>query len=135
MDAVPASLSVALPARAEKAGTGNPTLTTGDAPDSICPYGWRLPGYSGDGSHYQLIESYISRRRNDSMPLFVPPMNFIYDGGLRNSTLTPNDFSVYWTKAVSGAHSARIFGFRMNNINQYDSDTRYFGYHIRCLAR
>ena len=54
---IPANL-----ARAEKfSGTGNPTLTTGDAPDSICPSGWRLPGYDGKQSYSNLMETYVNK--------------------------------------------------------------------------
>ena len=56
------TLSVALPARAT-AGTGNPTLTTGDAPDSICPYGWRLPSGSGEKSYQNLLSNIYTLRQ------------------------------------------------------------------------
>ena len=141
----PAWLSVALPARAT-AGTGNPTLTTGDAPDSICPYGWKLPSSGkGNQSYSNLMNTYINRGGsvvNDRavIAFFAAPINVMRTAEYSGSTLINYSSSDrdghgrIWTNTITGAGSARsvrMDGFFYSN---WDS-SKGIGYTLRCLAR
>ena len=135
-------LSVALPARAEKeittAGTGNPTLTTGDAPDSICPYAWRLPGYSGSGSYYDLMTNIYrpSGANKDTIVLSVPLSflragNYVSSGSLYEQAL----FGGYWSSRRNGTTGAYFLGFAWDYLSLQSSVNRSYGFSLRCLAR
>ena len=140
MDAVPASLSVALPARAEKAGTGNPTLTTGDAPDSICPYGWRLAGYDGSGSYYDLNQKYANRSGNHNSDSYIQmyPLSFLRSGNYRypRSTLESlTSFGGYWSSRNYSQTNAYYLSFTASYLYPQLSNDRAYGFPLRCLAR
>ena len=146
-----ATLSVALPASrifAEQttafgmegyiAGTGNPTLTTGDAPDSICPSGWRLPGKEGDKSYYNLIDTvYLSHEQavwtgsNLDTPLVSAPTNFIKNC-YYNGTLCSLNEGYSW----SGRPSPVYLQIAPGGIRTQHVYWRYsYGFSLRCLAR
>ena len=130
-------ISVALPARAT-AGTGNPTLTTGDAPDSICPSGWRLPGYSGSGSYYDLMTNIYrpSGANKDTMVLSVP-LSFLR-AGYYNYSGSPGylaSYGGYWSFRRNGATIARTLYFDSAGIYLQNDTYRGYGFSLRCLAR
>ena len=142
MVATAVSLSVALPARAEKeiatAGTGNPTLTTGDAPDSICPYGWRLPSGSGSAAYRTLWHIYTSRTSGEfSFGTGAPPAMAIQPpiGFNRDIDNKFVNISGYWSRSYVRANNLQV--------TQIDDNHVYFGYEktfgdnysLRCLAR
>ena len=132
-----------MPARAEKeiatAGTGNPTLTTGDAPDSICPSGWRLPSSDkGNQSYSNLMNTYINRGGSiyDSravIAFFAAPINVMRTGNYGGASLSNGDGHI-WTSTVTGegsAHSVRLDIFFYSNLGT----NKGIGYSLRCLAR
>ena len=132
-----AVLSVALPARAT-AGTGNPTLTTGDAPDSICPSGWRLPGYSGDGSYYDLMMNiyHAQSSSNADSPILAVPLGFARPGlYLSSSPGYQTSTGYYW---MSKRYSSSQGHFAYINSAALLPQTYYpygHGFSVRCLAR
>ena len=136
------TLSVALPARAT-AGTGNPTLTTGDAPDSICPSGWRLPGYDGSGSYYDLAQKYNNGTGVNSYKdtfLQSPPLSFLRSGWYHYSggAITDQKSSgTYWSNRYFSKTSLRGYYLYFSNnslIPNYD-DNSGRAFSLRCLAR
>ena len=141
--AVTVSLSVALPARADSfSGTGNPTLTTGDAPDSICPYGWRLPEISGDQSYANLAEHYGfhsgTNIGNLDTPLILSASSFPRSGTYNNYQ---TERGYYWTSTI-GPSSEKYYrvGFMYFYSSRLDlaktnDPNAGAGYSLRCLAR
>ena len=137
---VSAHLFVALPARAT-AGTGNPTLTTGDAPDSICPYGWKLPGYDGSGSYYDLNQKYTNKSGNHNSNTFIQmlPLSFtrsglyIDDTGYLGFLASRGDF---WSRTPHGKSRAYLLTFYPSIYLLYpqNDDERGDGFSIRCLV-
>ena len=134
--------SVALPARAT-AGTGNPTLTTGDAPDSICPSAWRLPGWEGKKSYVKLARDvYVEKNRNAwnsiqwlRMPYQMSPISFNGAGYAPDSSASLLGGSInYWTSTKVDASTAKDF-----NVNALpyppSSHSSGAGLSLRCLAR
>ena len=147
-DLVVAILSVALPARAEKeittAGTGNPTLTTGDAPDSICPYAWRLPRNEENGSYNDLVQKYNNGTgviyRKDTF-LQIAPLGFLRAGDYNYSSGSLGNlasYGRYWSSSRSSQSNAYYLRFDASSLSpQYDNsrDSRGYGLSVRCLAR
>ena len=140
-------ISVALPARAEKeiatAGTGNPTLTTGDAPDSICPYAWRLPGYSGSGSYYDLIGKYTNRIgkqdfTNADTSILTPLLGSLRSGGYNYTNGSLYDRSSngrYWLSSGYSTVNAYYLSFASSYIYPQNNANHGYGFALRCLAR
>ena len=133
-------LFVALPARAEKeiatAGTGNPTLTTGDAPDSICPYAWRLPG---KGEQYDnLFQVYLNRfNHNSGIPTILSPLSFTFAGYLSyyyHGFANQNTGCLYWVSTLQNSNMAYYFDLTRSNLT-YSSYGQGIGNTLRCLAR
>ena len=128
-----------MPARAEKeittAGTGNPTLTTGDAPDSICPYGWRLPDVNGDKTYGNLISIY---RINRDEVLRTTPLELLMGGVFgTNAPSLSVSHAYYGTKRANSSSSTQetlvaTSGYYINSSYSINSGT---GVALRCLAR
>ena len=120
------------------AGTDNPTLTTGDAPDSICPSGWRLPGSSGNGTYGKLINEYTSTANKTSQaatPLIASPVGFIRSGytGSGGGTNLSN-------QGTTGRYRTTGKNLFLNltttvSVGGGSSSGPVYGYSLRCLAR
>ena len=138
-----ASLSVALPARADKFfGTGNPTLTTGDAPDSICPYGWRLPtGDSKNGSYGHLMTNIYreAQKPNADTSMVATPLSFTRAGSYLTNALGDIDCGIYWMSTVKNNEVAYMSIASLYNggysIPERFTAGRSAGHTLRCLAR
>ena len=146
LDAVTACLSVALPARVDSfSGTGNPTLTTGDAPDSICPYGWRLPTDDKDGSLMELITIYtaITGERNvkNTPTLYIQHPLGINMSGFKwgNESLSGVNSALYHSAHVTDTSTSYTLYLLNTSVYQqirpHNNLSRNFGASIRCLAR
>ena len=133
-----AFLFVALPARADSfSGTGNPTLTTGDAPDSICPSGWRLARYSGSGSYNGLVQDYLSRggsnqRATNIDTLFLnAPISYLRSGQYLNYQSQYG--SIWASRSISASNCGLLLG--SSELCFQGSASRGSGFSLRCLAR
>ncbi len=137
--------------RAATAGTGTTSVVRTDAPSSICPKGWKLPAYSGDGSLQSLIGSYRSDRLTGQTINGTPNMNGFYFGydstslarganfwpaagniasnGLHNS----GESGFYWSRTASN-NAKEAFIFRMDSSISFMGFYRYLGYSVRCVA-
>ncbi len=122
------------------AGTGE-TITDGQAADSICPKGWKMPSFnnSDSGSFEGLLNAYSIG--SDVIKLTSAPLYFVRCGGvgqLANGFLTEVGFSgTYW-------YSTRIPDALSLYHLQFWGDETILpayplivvdGYSIRCLAR
>ena len=155
--AATAVLSVALPAsrifveqttaletrRPSIAGTGNPTLTTGDAPDSICPYGWRLARSSGNKSYDSLIMNYRSRSTptgitywstsNADTPVVLAPVSFARAGIYNRSAPNFNSSGRYWYSKL--APNSVCLNAGVISASYTAATSAGDGFSVRCLAR
>ena len=131
--AVVASLSVALPARAGR--------SSGTASDSICPKGWRLPGYDGSGSWYSLVQSYNAKInanwniKHIGFPTLSSPISLLLSGAHQYYSGKP------WAQSAAGLYYS---GYRDDTYNLLlqtdyfagrDGSFRGYGFSLRCLAR
>ena len=125
---------------AATAGTGD-TITSGNAEDSICPKGWKLPTSNNQskGSFYLLLDKYgLNSSYNSTTitqsPLYFHPSGDVYSGSLRDA----GSYGYYWSStAYSSASYAYYLNFYLGGV--YPSDCynrgRYSGQSVRCLAR
>ena len=118
---------------------------SGEAADSICPKGWRLPPADGDKSYKNLlVSSYNLSTASDGALLLNSPFNFL----LASYCLGPlnNDSNDYHFQGQIGALvSSTVLpgrtGFSASTIFQesnfdYDWDAFYgYGLSVRCVAR
>ena len=129
------------------AGTGITALTSGDAPSSICPKGWRLPtggpnsDFTGLTGALVGITTYSSDAPNQSFALQSAPSHFIiggvYDGINGTVTTSRGENTAWWAStATHGNHERaylmdlRVFVMNISNGNYY----RYNGCLVRCVA-
>ena len=122
---------------AATAGTGDANLTSGDAPSSVCPKGWKLPPNSGRGSYAEFVAAAgITNDAAGSTKLRSAPYNFSYAGSVSESTLYNVGFyGDYWSRTAYSDIIAYHLGFDSSTVypailNYY----RYLGFPVRCVA-
>ena len=131
--AATATPSVALP--------GRNLHSSGTASDSICPKGWRLPGYSGSGSWYDLVRKYNNGTGNSAPKdtfLQISPLSFFRSGRYYYVS-----GALYYRTSIGDYWSGRFYS-RTNSYNldfgstylypQHEFD-RGYGFSLRCLVR
>ena len=104
------------------AGSGGTSVTSGDAADSICPAGWKLPSRD---EYSQLISLGHSTLFND--------YNFVYGGYYFGRTQTSiNQYGRYWSRTSNNANTA--FRLQMSNYPAVtlESLDKYYGNFVRC---
>ena len=119
---------------AATAGTGTYSMTSGNAPSSICPKGWRLPTGSSSGEFQTLYNNYNSYdlMTNSSGPAFVLS-GYRYGGG----TGDQGRWGHYWSSTAVGADGAyRLrLGLSSSSVNPAGAYGRYNGFPVRCIAQ
>lgn len=113
----------------------------GEAADSICPKGWRLPPYEGDKSYRNLLfTSYmLSNNPESAAKLLLPPFTFVRAGRYvvsdSNGFFTGRgEMSILLSSTVSSSFTVRILVFNGMQIN-IDNHHKYDGDSVRCVAR
>ena len=113
-------------------------FSSGTASDSICPKGWRLPGYSGDGSYWDLVRNYNNgavNHINADTIMIVAPLSFFHFGYYRTRPSAYNVESGYWLNFTSSLTKAYIQYFNNSGSLTRGADSRNVGFTLRCLAR
>ncbi len=128
----------------------NLTMTSGHAPHSICPAGWKLPisGWNAassspitnSGSFGGLLSAY-SWTSDDTMSsaigpngIYNEPLYFIYGGFLLGGSLNHGGYiGNYWSASPYILGSSYLLNFT-DSVQPAYSDVRYRGRSIRCLA-
>ncbi len=123
---------------AATAGTGTSSVTSGDAPSSVCPKGWKLPPNSGNGSYTNFTSAAgITNSADGSNKIRSAPYNFPYAGDVRDSSLNVvGSYGNYWSRTVDSSNSQYAYRlvFLSSNVLPADSYFRYYGFSIRCVA-
>lgn len=140
---------------AATAGSGV-ELSSGNAPDSICPKGWKIPvrgtyinkdtevDYTSiDKSYTKLFYLYgalpLASSDNQQGIIDTPPLNFYGGGQMRESGQSDGGGGYRWTPDVTGRNSAssmyiaaKLLGGR---FGQFNSGAKRAGNTINCVAR
>lgn len=111
------------------AGTGGTSLTSGNAPSSICPKGWRLPTGKSTGEFQTLYNKY------NSAAFMMGEPNFTLSGGVYNGSVNDQgDVGVFWSSTVYNASLAYYLYLRSSGVNPIGFVNKYNGYSVRCVA-
>ena len=116
---------------------------SGTASDSICPKGWRLPGYSGSGSFLELLKPYSNRTVNASglenldTVAQISSLTFIYSGDISYSSGGLAGFSsgLYWSNRSYVYYGSYLLSFDSTHFTPQNGGDRGYGLTLRCLAR
>ena len=121
---------------AATAGTGDASLTKGDAPSSICPKGWKLPPNSGRGSYAEFVAAAgITNDVAGSTKIRSAPYNFPYAGGVWGSQLGYSDsYGDYWSRTARSGNNAYHLYFDSSTVYPALNGNRYNGFSVRCVA-
>ncbi len=112
------------------AGTGGTSLTSGNAPSSICPKGWRLPTGGSSGEFQTLYNNYNSASSMMGVPNFT--LSGSVDGG---SVYRQGSNGYYWSSTVNNANRAYYLYLVSSDVYPVVYNFRSNGYSVRCVAR
>ena len=120
------------------AGTAGYDNTSGEAPGSICPKGWKLPPNSGEGSYYNLLFTKMGLSDNaaSSTTMQSAPTSFLLSG--RTYGLGPNyqgGGGYYWSSTA--INNTGVYGLNFGSSYVYPQNSlgKGYGYSVRCVAR
>ena len=121
---------------AATAGTGDASLTEGNAPSSVCPKGWKLPPNYGNGSYVDFTSAAgITDDANGSTKINSAPYSFPYTGFVGNSALHDvGSSSGYWSRAANSAQGVYHLWFTKSYINSAKTGNSFYGISLRCVA-
>ena len=104
-------------------------LTTGNAPEDICPKGWRLPTGGNSGELGALYGHYGVDALITGEPAFTLSGGF-YSGEL----LYRGETGEYWSSTINSADTA--FSLSLNNSSAtMSADSMSVGKAVRCIAK
>ncbi len=119
------------------AGSGG-NLMNGEARDSICPRGWKIPN---NGNGIALLSKYglSDRVYNGDFHMSAPPLYYLRGGKIVNSLVFgAASIGGYWISElvnISIADSAKFLAINSTSVNISGAGYRYEGFSVRCLAR
>ncbi len=120
-----------------------------NAPGSICPAGWRLPigtDSQGTPSSKEFSTLFIDEGVMESTSeTFTPdgfaklvgtPLWFSAPGYIDNGVLNRSGSSgYYWSSTNTNEGAVYYSNFRNNTIHPSNTNSKYFGYSMRCLVK
>ena len=129
------------------ASNDSASITSNNAPNSICPAGWRLPNTSADEFASLMVEynvipniSSTSYTNSGFNNVRKAPLYFVRSGGIGANSIPASitQSGQYWSSKRTSGSYARNLGFNVNYLtptgNTYGI-TRNNGASLRCLTR
>ena len=115
------------------AATAGATNSSGDATNSICPVGWRMPPSSGNKSYQNLYSAYGS---GGVATLESSPLDFARLGGYIDGEFKYNIYGYYWEPRAYNDSTA----YHVNYSSAYGVNLAYtyngykrLGFNVRCV--
>ncbi len=112
-------------------------ISSGNATDSICPSGWRLPTSNStteNGSFGKLTTAYSVTNSNASV-LRNNPMYFVPGGNVNSGTLNfAGSYGYYWSSTAQSSKNAYILYFDSSSVIPSYYANRYLGLSVRRLV-
>ncbi|MBR2994266.1 hypothetical protein IKF43_02665 [Candidatus Saccharibacteria bacterium] len=122
-------------------------VSDGNAANSICPKGWRLPNAASVDGGYEFSKmlyaygvtkddkntaGYATGGYNKMVasPLYFVRSGYVYNGSLISSAIG----GYYWSSAVGSTSGAFNLFFTSGIVNPANYYNRYRGWSVRCLA-
>ncbi len=121
---------------AATAGSNASNMNNDDeAPQSICPAGWRLPysGYTQVGSkswYYLVNQASITESNITTGPFYIPRA-----GGYNKSVNLVGSSGFYWSSTANGNGYADLLVFYSSGVYPQGSNDAGSGYSVRCVAQ
>ena len=119
--------------------SGQSLTNDGDeAPDSICPKGWRLPQKEGNKSYQNLLINSYNTPTNSDAALLVTPMSFIHAGVydfIYGSFVIQGGSGVLWSSTTRSSSDVYFIGLGGQGVTPQGHYDQGYGSSIRCVAR
>ena len=121
------------------AATANSTGgSSGTATQSICPKGFELPPYSGNGSYSTLTSAYnISSNTVGGTAVRSAPLFFVRSGRVYprdNDLLYAGLYGYYWVSVADSSSNASCLLFQSTGVNLGNNYARSYGFPVRCVV-
>lgn len=120
------------------AGTAGYDNINSEALGSICPKGWKLPPFSGEGSYYNLLFTKMGLSSNDasSTTMQQPPTSFLLSGLAYGTGLgSQGTDGLYWSSTADNNTRAYYLYFLSSDVSPREAIDKGIGLSVRCLAR
>ena len=106
---------------------------------SICPAGWKLPTYDGDGSFFNLATAQNLTAGVDGN-VQESPAYFVYSGSWTGHHYAAGKSGVYWTGIAKSPYFSYVLDFyyfysTAEGFDPQGMGSRDNGFSIRCVAR
>ena len=119
--------------------SGQSLTNNGDeAPDSICPKGWRLPSKEGNKSYQNLLINSYNTPTNSDAALLAMPLSFVRAGYYYSgdgSFYNQGGNGVLWSSTVYSSGFTYLLRFRDSNVYPQYNYGRGYGGSVRCVVR
>ncbi|MBR2993855.1 hypothetical protein IKF43_00480 [Candidatus Saccharibacteria bacterium] len=125
------------------ASNNSSSYSGGNAANSICPKGWRLPNTRTYEFSKMLYAYGVTKDDKNTAgyatggynKMVASPLYFVRSGIVNNGSLGgPASYGYYWSSAVDSGSSAFDLGFDSGNVGPANSNSRYYGFSVRCVA-
>lgn len=110
-------------------------MSSGEASNSICPAGWRLPSNSGTKSYYSLITTTYKYTTDAEL---VNNLGFVYSGYyfyLLGYVLSLGSNGRFWSSTAYSSTNAYILSFSNSLVDPHSTLYKGEGYSVRCVSR
>lgn len=111
----------------------------GNAVNSICPKGWRLPTISSvaDRDEFRKLNNiYNGGSTSSDANLIISPLWFVRSGYVNGTLNSYGTSGFYWSSTVNNSNVAYSLSFSSSSVNPaYSGSGRDNGFSVRCLAR
>ncbi len=122
--------------KAATAGTGSSGSGWTTINDSICPKGWKLPGWdANDKSFWSLLSNTYGLGSYGGNDMITTPFNFIRSGRItwNNGVLDRLSEGYFWTNTSRGGDAGNLL-HHTGYISQ-NAQSKAYGLSVRCVAR
>ena len=115
-------------------------MSSGDAPDSICPRGWILATYDGNKSYKNLIIDVYGRENanpNRDTGILYLPLSFLRSGNYNYSNGNKDNRGsdgYYWESRIASATYSNYLYFNSARLGPQNGTSRGHGFSVRCLS-
>ena len=116
------------------ANNNTSTLTSNNAPNSVCSSNWKLPMAKTVNDFATLAETYDLYGPNTSK-LRISPIYFTRAGLFNGAIAYAPGYNWYWLGTPSGVSNAYAPIFYGNIFSTTNADLKSYGFPVRCLAR
>jgi uncharacterized protein (TIGR02145 family) len=121
---------------AATAGETTSSITTGNAPSSICPKGWRLPTGGATGDFSALSSAMAAANGSSDYLNFQPagPFKGTFSGFIDGVYSTQGTRGGLWASSTDDIFDSDTMSFTASSVMPYDRDARNVGYAVRCMV-